>query len=184
MSLFGSSTPPGDTPSMHSSFARSRHSLFDDEPSMSRSNSNSLFNDDEAASGPDSPWDMPTPRKQQSRAELVRSLLPGSDVPDSYIEAFDALASDDGGRITPAGVSRTLAASKLDADEQARIMAIVAPGGGDATLGRNEFNVLLALIGLAQEHEPVSLDSIDERRRRTNFLHFQRPLILSDCGSC
>ena len=186
MSLFGSSTPPGDSPSMHSSFARSRHSLFDDEPAMTRSNSNSLFNDDEAGSGPASPWDMPTPRKQQSRAELVRSLLPGSDVPESYLETFDIIARTDGsgGRIAPGGVSRILAASKLDVDQQANIMGIVAPSGGDVTLGRNEFNVLLALIGLAQEDEVVSLDSVDERRRRMNSpnpqSHTVVHLILSD----
>jgi len=171
MSLFGS-TPPGDSPSMHSSFARSRHSLFDDEPTITRSNSNSLFNDDEAASGPGSPWDMPTPRKQQSRAELVRSLLPVSAVPESYTEIFETVTREDGtvGRITSAAAARTLAASKLDADQQAKIIGIVVPGGADVLLGRNEFNVLLALIGLAQEGEVVSLDSVDERRRRKGSL--------------
>ena len=134
---------------------------------MTRSNSNSLFNDDEAASGPTSPWDMPTPRKQQSRAELVRSLLPGSDVPESYLEAFDKVARDgNGGRITLRGIHRTLTASKLDTDQQAKILSIVAPGGSDVAIGRNEFNVLLALIGLAQEDETISLDSVDERKRR------------------
>ena len=45
-------------------------------------------------------------------------------------------------------------------------MALVAPGGAnELDLGRNEFNVLLALGGLAQEGEVVSLDGVDERRR-------------------
>ncbi|KAI0399884.1 hypothetical protein F4802DRAFT_587416 [Xylaria palmicola] len=44
-------------------------------------------------------------------------------------------------------------------------MNIIAPSGGEVSLGRDEFNVLLALIALAQEGEPVSLDSVDERRR-------------------
>jgi sorting nexin-8 len=110
---------------------------------------------------------MPTPRKQQSRADLLRSLLAGTDVPDSYIEAFDhALRADgSGGKVSSAGVSKVLAAAKLDADDQARIANIIAPGGDGSDLGRDAFNVLLALIGLAQEGEGVSLDGVDDRRR-------------------
>lgn len=170
MSLFGTSPPEDAAPSMNSSFARSRHSLFDDDATMSASQSNSLFNDDDGlGSGGASPWDMPTPRKQQNRAELLRNLLPASDVPDKYIELFDDVAKDDsrGGKITAAGVARTLNASSLGADQQGRIMSIIAPAGGsgDSDLGRNEFNALLALIGLAQEGETLSLDGVDERRR-------------------
>ncbi|KAF3770421.1 hypothetical protein M406DRAFT_344168 [Cryphonectria parasitica EP155] len=164
MSLFGTS-PPDESPSMHSSFARSRASLFDEEDSMTASQtqsaSNSLFQDDA------SPWDMPTPRKQKSRADLLRNLLSAADAPDSYIETFDTVVRDGGGgaNVSSAGVSRVLAAAALDADAQAKIMSIIAPAGGEVALGRNEFNVLLALVGLAQEGETVSLDSVDERRR-------------------
>lgn len=161
---------------MHSSFARSRQSLFDEEEAAggTPSNSNSLFQDDSAGGG--SPWDMPTPRKQKSRGDLLRSLLPASDAPDSYIETFDSVVRDDGssasGKVSPAGLMRVLAAAKLDADAQAKIMNIIAPGGGgeDVTLGRNEFNVFLGLIGLAQEGETVSLDGIDERRRSKSLV--------------
>lgn len=141
---------------------------------MTKSTSSALFQDDDP-SGPASPWDLPTPRKQKSRADLLRSLLPTSDVPESYIEIFDAVVRDSGsgGRITSGGVARTLSAAHVSADEQARIMAIIAPnGGGDVSLGRNEFNALLALIGLAQEGEDPNLDSVDERRRsQYTFLH-------------
>ncbi|KAK3301813.1 uncharacterized protein B0T15DRAFT_563459 [Chaetomium strumarium] len=165
MSLFGSS-PPDESRS--NQFTNSRSSLFEDEPPMTRSTSTALFADDDP--GSDSPWDMPTPRKQQTRAEVIRTLLPASDVPDHYIDAFDTLVSEhgSGGRITSGGIARTLAAAKLGADAQARIMGIVAPGGGDredGSLDRNQFNVLLALIGLAQEGEAIGLDGIDERRR-------------------
>lgn len=105
---------------------------------------------------------MPTPKKA-GRAELIKSLLPASDVPDSYVDVFDNVNT--GGKVDSAGVSRVLADGKLGADEQSRIMSIVAPGGQIVDLGRNEFNVLLALIGLAQEGEELSLDSVDERRR-------------------
>lgn len=166
MSLFGSS-PPEESPHLRSD---SRSSLFEDEPPMTKSTSTALFVDDDP--GSDSPWDMPTPRKQQTRTDLVRSLLPSSDVPDSYLETFDSIVAEDGsgGRITSGGVARTLAAAKLGADAQARIMGIVVPGGhgdsdGAGPLDRNQFNVLLALIGLAQEGEVVGLDTVDERRR-------------------
>lgn len=167
MSIFGS-TPPDESPSMHSSFARSRASLFDDESAsvtqsqeQAQSTSNSLFQDD------GSHWDMPTPRKQHSRADLLRTLLPAADVPESYIQTFDAVVRDHGagGRVSSGGVTRVLASAKLDADAQAKITSIVAPGAGEIALGRNEFNVLLGLVGLAQEGETVSLDGIDERRR-------------------
>ncbi|KAK4223917.1 putative sorting nexin mvp-1 [Podospora fimiseda] len=166
MSLFGSSPPE---PSSSAVGHRSKSSLFEDdrESPMTKSTTTALFADDDA--GSDSPWDMPTPRKQQTRAELIRNLLPSSDVPDSYVEIFDAVVRDDGsdGRVTSGGIARTLAAAKLGADVQARIMAIVVPSGNSEgfTLGRGEFNVLLALIGLAQEGETVSLDAVDERRR-------------------
>lgn len=170
MSLFGT-TPPDESPSMHSSFARSRQSLFDEEEAATPSNSNSLFQDDDGGADGGSPWAMPTPRKQKSRADLLRTLLPASDAPDSYIETFDSVLREENGgsagKISPGGLMRVLAAAKLDADAQAKIMSIIAPGGsgGEVVLGRNEFNVFLGLIGLAQEGEAVSLDGIDERRR-------------------
>ncbi|KAI0432250.1 hypothetical protein F5Y09DRAFT_302564 [Xylaria sp. FL1042] len=171
MSLFGTS-PTDESPSVNHAAAmtsKSRASIFDDEDngSLTRSTSDTLFNDDDDDDDHRSPWDMPTPRKQQSRAELLRGLLAGVRVPESYVEAFDhALAQDGSGRtVAPAGIAKTLAAARLSADHQVRIMNILAPSGGEASLGRDEFNVLLALIALAQEGEPVSLDSVDERRR-------------------
>jgi len=173
MSLFGSS-PPENQGGSSRSFAinnTSRSSLFDDdEPPRSRSATSALFADDDESGG-SSPWDMPTPRKQKTRADVIRNLLPPSDVPNSYVEIFDKVVQEDGSgsRVTSGGVARTLADAKLGADEQARIMGIVAPSGGDsdAGLGRSEFNVLLALIGLAQEgnNGELSLDSVDERRQ-------------------
>ncbi|KAI1742092.1 hypothetical protein F4680DRAFT_412853 [Xylaria scruposa] len=169
MSLFGTS-PTDESPSLHQAAmaTKSRASLFDDDDngSMTRSTSDTLFNDDD--NDDHSPWDMPTPRKQQSRAELLRGLLAGAQIPSSYIDAFDSALAQDGrgGRtVAPAGIAKTLAAAKLGADDQVRIMNIFAPSGGEVSLGCDEFNVLLALIALAQEGEPVSLDSVDERRR-------------------
>lgn len=135
---------------------------------MTKSTGDSLFNDDDlSGSGAGSPWDLPTPRKQQSRADLIRGLLAGVEIPDGYVEAFDHAVQEDGraGKVSSAGLSKTLAAAKLGADDQARITSILAPAGEETDLTRDAFHVLLALIGLAQEGETVSLDSVDERRR-------------------
>ncbi|KAH8653700.1 sorting nexin mvp-1 [Xylariales sp. PMI_506] len=166
MSLFG--TSPDDSPAGSSSAARARNSLFDDEDPMTKSTSDTLFDDHEIArSGTASPWDLPTPRKQQSRADLIRGLLAGAHVPDSYIEAFDHAVAEDGvsGKVSSAGISKTLAAARLAADDQTRIMSILSPSGEEVDLTRDAFNVFLALIGLAQENEYISLDGVDERRR-------------------
>lgn len=162
MSLFGDEATDNG-PTMGSPPAN-RGGLFEDEPASGR-NSSSLFDDNSGAS---SPWDMPTPRKQRSRSEMIRTLLPDSDVPESYVAAFDAVVGEDGrdGQVTAAGIAKLFAVARLDADAQARIMALVAPGqGSDVLLSRNEFNVVLALIGLAQEGDIISLDGVDERRR-------------------
>lgn len=143
---------------------KSTGGLFDE--AESKTSSNSLFADDDGGHG-GSPWDMPTPRKKQSRADLVRNLLSVSDVPDSYIETFDIMLREDGdgGRIAAGGIAKLFATARLGADAQARIMSLVAPGDSHVTLGRAEFNVVLALVGLAQEGEIISLDGVDERRR-------------------
>jgi sorting nexin-8 len=163
MSLFGDD-PDESAPVAISN--RSRNSLFDDEPSPAVGSKSSLFADDDNSPG-GSPWGMPTPKKA-SRGELIKTLLPASDVPDSYIDTFDnVMNGGDGseGKINSSGISKVLSAGSLSADDQTKIMNLVAPVGREPSLGRNEFNVLLALIGLAQEHEDVTLDGIDERRR-------------------
>lgn len=186
MSLFGTS-PTEDEPAMVASPSRSAGrgggggggGLFD-EPSHKTSSSN-LFADD-GDDDSSSPWDMPTPRKRQSRADMIRNLLPASDVPDSYIEAFDSVLRQDGsnGRITTRGILNVFAMAGLESDTQTRIMSQVAPAsaGDDLSLDRNEFNVLLALVALAQEGEVISLDSVDERRRsKSSHCYLPRKIV-------
>ncbi|KAF3037182.1 Sorting nexin mvp1 [Didymella heteroderae] len=156
-------------------------SLFGDDDVPSRSKSTSLFDDDQKPAGKsgsglfddgfdsnDSPWAFPTPKKG-GRGSLVKSLLPASDVPDSYIDAFDALldAGDRAGNgISVDGAKKLLAGSGIPSDTQSKILEIVAQPDQDvAGLGRNEFNVLFALLGLAQEGDDVTLDGVDERKR-------------------
>ncbi|KAI9783258.1 MAG: Sorting nexin mvp1 [Geoglossum umbratile] len=162
MSLFG--TPPEDTLVAKSSSSRA---LFDDEQAHDARPQSSLFADDDPAGGA-SPWSLPTPRKV-AKVDLVKTLLPASDVPESYVDAYDAAlnAGDKtGAGLSLAGVQTILSTSGLSAGERERILRIVVPGQEPAEgLGRGEFNVLLALIGLAQEGEEPTLDGVDDRRK-------------------
>ena len=161
MSLFGSS-PDDSTPQER---APSR-SLFDDDAKPSPGAS-SLFentNNEEA-----SPWSMPTPKKG-GRAELIKKLLAAGDVPEQYVEAFDSLIESDdsnGGQTSQQGLQKLLRDSNLSSAMQSRLLNLVAPGGLSNGLERNAFNVLLALVGLAQEGEDATLDSVDEHRKST-----------------
>jgi len=165
MSLFGSSDTD-ESPAVAANISKSRLSLFDDEPSPAAGSKSSIFADDDDDASGTSPWGIPTPKKA-ARGELLQSLLKASDVPNSYIDIFDSVLNGGdnvGGKISSTGVKKVLSGGNLSANDHARILSIVFPDG-DADLGRNEFNVLLALIGLAQEQEDVTLDSVDERRR-------------------
>lgn len=165
MSLFGSSPP--EEPSQSTRSGKSQ-TLFDDDRTTGAANS-SLF-DDGDGSGP-SPWDMPTSKKS-AKGDPVKTLLPATSVPESYVDAFDVVLEaglEPGASSIPlAGARKLFDGSGVDADEQTRIVNLVT-GGQEPSgpLGRSEFNVLIALIGLAQEHEELSLDGVDERRRST-----------------
>ena len=161
MSLFGES-PPSGAPIA----SKSKSSLFDDEQVPGGASTPSLFTDEVGADA--SPWSMPTPKKA-ARSDLVKNLLPASDVPDSYVDAFDALIGAGegiGGNITLTAVRKVLESSGVGASEQEKILGLVTSVDGDSRgLGRGQFNVLLALIGLVQEGEDAGLDGVDERRR-------------------
>lgn len=164
MSLFGTSPPEA----AHTSSTANSKSLFGDDTETAPTTTSSLFADD---AGDTSPWIMPTPKKT-ARRELVKSLLPATDVPETYIDSYDTvLDSKDrvGAGVGLNGIKNILASTALSAADQAKILNLVAPGGQESAhgLGRSEFNVLLALIGLGQEGEDITLDGVDERRRST-----------------
>ena len=165
MSLFGTSP---DESSHIKQASLSRNSLFDDEPLPTAVSGTSLFADDDVGK---SPWSLNTPKKS---GNVVKSLLPASQVPESYVDAYDALISRGdkvGSGISLTGVKKVLERSNISAQQQEKILDIVIPSGDESAngIGRGQFNVLLALIGLAQEHEDVSLDGVDERRRSMAF---------------
>ncbi|KAL3467714.1 hypothetical protein BJX64DRAFT_273752 [Aspergillus heterothallicus] len=168
MSLFG--TSPDDS-SVADSARRSKSSLFADEPSFGGGStgfgSSSLFADDDGLS---SPWSNNT-GKRTSKQQLVKTLLPDSDVPESYIDAYDLVlgAGERAGTgIGLTSVRELLSGSELTATDQAKILNLILSGdtGRSNGLGRGEFSVLLALIGLAQEGEDLTFDTVDDRRKK------------------
>ena len=155
MSLFGDEP---DAPA-----ARPKSGLFDDDETTKSKTSSSMFGDSTADVDETSPWGF-TPKKNSGRGSLVKSLLANADVPDLYIDTFDGLQA--GGNVAAADARQLLRDSGVNSTAQDTIWNIVTGRAEISSLGRNEFNVLLALIGLAQEGEDLSLDAVDERRRK------------------
>lgn len=116
---------------------------------------------------------MPSPRKSGARQQIVKTLLPSTDVPEDYIDAYDTLVAKGGavnGNGTGAGVGigevkTLLSSTHLSDSEQTGILNSVTNKGEQQGLGRNEFNVLMALVGLTQEGEDATFDGVDERRK-------------------
>ena len=156
MSLFGDDA---ETP------ARPKSSLFDDDSATkSKTTSSSMFGDGPADDVDESsPWGF-TPKKNSGRGSLVKSLLAHADVPELYIDTFDGLQA--GGSVSASDVRQFLRDCGIGSGAQDTVWDIVTNRGEATTLGRGEFNVLLALIGLAQEGEELSLDAVDERRQK------------------
>ncbi|KAF3384640.1 Sorting nexin mvp1 [Penicillium rolfsii] len=168
MSLFGTS-PEEPSAAASTSTRRPKSSLFADD---SIGGSSSLFADDTGDDSSSSPWNpQNNTAKRTARRDLVRTLLPVSDVPESYVDAYDLILNS-GDRVG-AGVGLTsirelLSSSGLSASDQGKILNLVVSGDHESAggLGRGEFNVLLALIGLAQHGEDLSFDSVDDHRKR------------------
>ena len=166
MSLFDDE--PTETPPLTSSL--NSKSLFGEQVTPAATSSSSLFAEDGADA---SPWDMPTPKKA-ARKNLVKNLLPATEVPESYIDAFDTILNSNdkaGSGIGLTGVKNVLSSSGISTSDQETILRLVIPGDQEpaAGLSRSEFNVLLALVGLAQEGDEVTLDGVDDRRRSTHM---------------
>lgn len=176
MSLFGDEDEDGfgtkSTTTSTASKSQSRSLFDDDAPAAATKSASSLFVDDDDGAN-DSPWGMPTPKKGGNRSAMVKGLLPPSAVPESYVDAFDAILNAgerSGSKVSAAGVQKVLQGSNLPPGEVTRLLGLVAPGASAASpvdLDRAEFNVLLALVGLAQEGDEATLDSVDERRKST-----------------
>ena len=167
MSLFGSS--PDDSGLAKSSTRQQSKSLFEDEGRPTSNTNNSLFADDNSN---ESPWSIPTP-KRTGRSELIKNLIPPPDAPETYIDAFDTILESEestNGRVSSIAVTKLLQSSGIPSSEQERLLSILSSGSVVAEgLERNTFNVLLALIGLAQEGDEATLDGVDERKKSVTF---------------
>ena len=171
MSLFGDSSPE----QAHDTSA----SLFENPapktPQKSSKGSTGLFAETDDTG---SPWNSTLTPKKQDRFELIRNLLPADSVPSFYVDTFEALVEEgfvQGAGVSKRGVERVLEGSRLTPVDRSNVLDITGASSWDKdTFTRGEFNVLLALVGLAQEGEEVSLDSVDERKRSKILSHALR----------
>lgn len=165
MSLFGESPPE----SAAQTRSQQQSSLFDDKLKTGTKTGSGLFDDNDVADATNeaSPWSMPTPKKAD-RGDVVKTLLPASGVPESYIDAFDVMQNSEdragGGKVSLGGAKNLLESSGLGEGAQGKILKLVTGGKTVTAFERNEINVLIALIGLSQEGDEATLDSVDERR--------------------
>lgn len=163
MSLFGEDDDFAPRPKANKSSG-----LFEDE--TANRSSNSLFADDDTnGATSNSPWAMPTPKKG-ARDSLVKNLLRDVEVPESYVDAFDKLVESGNtasGGVSVQGVQTLISEAILSTSAKGHILSLIGVADNQSKgVGRGEFNVLMALVGLAQEEEEVTLDSVDERRRK------------------
>lgn len=166
MSLFG--TSPDESSSIQIKRPEPK-SLFDDQQIPGTTSNSSLFDDN--GDGP-SPWDLPTPKKA-GRGDLVKTLLPASNVPESYIDVYDTLLESGlktaSATLSLQGAQKLYEGSGVEPAEQTRILRLVTNGqNAEKGLTRSEFNVFLALVALSQQNEEATLDGVDERRKSTS----------------
>ncbi|RPA98097.1 hypothetical protein L873DRAFT_1828630 [Choiromyces venosus 120613-1] len=157
MSLFGDSPP-----------ARSRSSLFADEEFESAPAS--LFNDSGANA-----WTsagLPTPRRGGGvPADVAKTLLTkeNATIPERYDFLYELFleqfrSTDGSGGVNLAGIKQVLREMDADGYEIDKIMGILVKDGKQS-ISREEFYVLLALVGLEQQGEEVTIDGVDDSRR-------------------
>lgn len=154
------------------------------QPDLRAITTDSLFTEDFEAStlNGESPWNTPIepirrhtiggPSGKPALQRPSSMNLSSEEVPGSYIDAFDLLLqtrgrSNDGLGLSTGEAKRLLHSATLSSTQQSKILQLMnldeqtSPADG---LGRNEFHILLALIGLAQEGGKLSLDVVAERR--------------------
>lgn len=160
----------GTSPENPRSSSNRQSDLFDDSFSSTKpthgtgASSGDLFGEDDSAIGggeDSSPWPLPVAGKKVKRGNAVKTLLPPGDVPESYIDTFDTLQTN--GYIESDRITSLLGGTDLSQGELNQIREVVPVSAQG--LDRNEFNVLLALVGLAQRKEEISLDSVDDHKR-------------------
>ncbi|KAI0999791.1 Sorting nexin [Podosphaera aphanis] len=179
MSLFGKS--PEESNSAVGS--KPRNSLFDDDrisPGPSSISKSSSVSEDNAAST-SSPWGITSLLKETGQTEDIEALLPETAIPEKYNQIFNSIP-DRGrsynGNINKAGVYMIFSHAKLDKEDEESIQDLIFQGASPSELSRDKFNVLLALIGLAQNYSEISLEEVREMTLALpipDILDFSRP---------
>lgn len=110
-----------------------------------------LFGDDA------DPW-LPSPRKKVD----IGSLLNDADIPDLYIDLFEAASR--GNRLAMSELRQMMERANVTSSDQDRIAGLLN-AQSDTTLTRGQANVAFLLIALAQQGETLSMDAVDDRKR-------------------
>ena len=163
MSLFGNDDD--GAPGAAVTPTRPKSSLFDDSASATNKASSSMF-DDGPAGDPSSEWDFTPSKKSGDRGSAAKSLLAGVDVPEVYVDTFDSLQNDGSVGVNEARAFMTERCAVNHGDAQKIEEVLGGRRPRSEALGRGEWFVFMALIGLAQEDGELSLDGVDERRHR------------------
>ncbi|KKA30280.1 hypothetical protein TD95_003875 [Thielaviopsis punctulata] len=173
-SLFDADSDSGPDPGLaHSS--RQASALFaDPAPSSHAVFTTTSPSSSSSRSASPSPWSASSRRRTRpkSRAEIIRSMLPSATADSAVPDAYDSLWADalrDEARrrgelhvsmLGEQAVDEALDAAMVkDGAARATIREIVVPEAGDAFVGRGEYNVLLALIGLVQAGAEPTLEA-------------------------
>jgi sorting nexin-8 len=99
------------------------------------------------------------------RKAEIGTLLDGADIPDAYVDTFEAYANN--GLVSMSAFQELMRAAQLSDSNAERILSLVLPGDSStAGLSRAKLNVALALIALSQQGEELSLDAVDDMRHK------------------
>lgn len=101
--------------------------------------------------------------------DIVKNLLTPSNanLPEEYVDYFDSLLAQYGtldDMISAEGVRKILEEGEISESAIGRIWGVIMKGAKES-INRDEVNVLLAMVGLAQEGDEISIDGVDDRRR-------------------
>ena len=168
MSLFGSS------PDESFGTSKLRNSLFDEGASHTLVSKSSIITNGDSSVSSQRRSISPD---QVSSSKFVKRLIPSSAIPSRYVDIFDSISQEDdgfNGEINAAGIAKTFACSMLDKEVEQLILKVLYAGNQTTSLDRNEYNVLLALIGFAQERREISLNNVNQ-----NIQNLPVPKILS-----
>lgn len=164
MSLFG--TSPND--SVRAVDKNPRNSLFDDDLSIGGRNgsrTSSLSNENIS----DSTYLIQKAQKiDQADTDTTQRNLPLiTAVQENYDEIYKIFSKNDDNiteEINKETVKKVLSKSNLPSEDEQSILEKIYQGGQLSALTKHQFYVLLALIALAQAHEEITFNGLNDRQ--------------------